>query len=100
MWLRRYKNPEAHPYCRIDGYTIDKVYYDPGVNSQPLEPKGDFMRMVVFSVKLIQIPNEWMSFAGELDQNNWLHVSHIVAISKTNEGYKMEFAYPSWNNFL
>ncbi|HLO13425.1 MAG TPA: hypothetical protein VK206_01255 [Anaerolineales bacterium] len=94
IWLRRYKSPEAHPYCRIDGYTIDKVYYDPSINSQPLEPKGDFMRVVLFSVKLIQIPNDWMSLSGELDQKNWLHISQIVAISKTNDGYKMEFAYP------
>jgi hypothetical protein len=93
-WLRRYQAPNAHPYCRIDGYMIDKVYDDPSIYSNALEPRGDFMRILVFSVKLIQIPNDWMSFAGELDQNNWLHMSHIVAISKTGEGYKLEFAYP------
>ena len=35
--------------------------------SLPLEPKGDFMRNVQFSIKLIQIPTDWMSWAGEFD---------------------------------
>jgi len=94
IWLRRYKQPNAPAFCRIDGYTIDKVYDDPGLYTTALEPRGDFMRVIAFSVKLIQIPSDWMSFAGELDQSNWLHLGHIVAITKTSEGYIMEFAYP------
>ncbi len=79
------------PHCR---FTIDNVYDDPGIYSKVLEPRGDFKRVVVFSVKLVQVSSDWMSFAGELDQENWLHVSHIVAITRTSEGYKLEFAYP------
>jgi hypothetical protein len=94
MWLRRYKQPQAPALCRIADYSIDKVYDDPGIYSKVLEPRGDFKRVVVFSVKLVQVPSDWMSFAGELDQENWLHISHIVAITKTNEGYTLEFAYP------
>jgi hypothetical protein len=94
IWLRRYANPNAPLFCRIDGYTIDKVYYDLSILSGPLEPKGDFMRIVVFSVKLIQVPSDWMSFSGKLDQENWLHLSQPVAVTKTNDGYKMQFAYP------
>lgn len=94
IWLRPYSNPDAHPYCRIDGYKIDKVYYDLDLISQPLAPVGDFMRVVDFSVKLIQIPSDWISFSGELDQDNWLHLSQVVAVFRTNEGYTMKFAYP------
>jgi hypothetical protein len=35
-----------------------------------------------------------MSFAGQLDQDNWLHTSHIVAITKPSAGYTLEFADP------
>jgi hypothetical protein len=94
IWLRRYANPNADLFCRIDGYTIDKVYYDLSILSGPLEPRGDFMRVVLFSVKLIQVPSDWMSFSGELDQENWLHLSQPVAVFKTNDGYTMQFAYP------
>lgn len=94
IWLRRYKQANAPAFCRIDGYTIDKVYDDPGLYTTALEPRGDFMRVIAFSVKLIQIPSDWMSFAGELDQSNWLHLRHVVAITKSSEGYKMEFANP------
>ncbi len=94
IWLGRYKQSNAPAFCRIDDYSIDKIYDDPGIYSQALEPRGDFMRVIAFSVKLIQIPSDWMSFAGELDQDNWLHLGHIVAITKTSEGYTMEFAYP------
>jgi hypothetical protein len=94
IWLRRYKQPEAPGFCRIADYSIDKVYDNPGIYSKVLEPRGDFKRVVVFSVKLIQVPSGWMSFAGELDQENWLHISHIVTITKINEGYKLEFANP------
>jgi hypothetical protein len=94
IWLRRYAQPSMPPFCRIAEYTVDNIYDDPGIYSKVLEPRGDFMRVVVFSVKLVQVPSDWMSFTGELDQDNWLHVSHIVAITKTSAGYKLEFAYP------
>lgn len=94
IWLRRYANPNVPLFCRIDAYTIDKVYYDLSLLSGPLEPRGDFMRVAVFSVKLIQASNDWMSFSGELDPENWLHLSQPVAVFKTNEGYTMQFAYP------
>lgn len=94
LWLNRYKKPEAHPYCRIDDYAIDKVYYDKRMLSFPVEPQGDIMRVVVFSLKLIQIPNDWMSLAGEIDQNNWLHITQTFAIFKTETGYVMKFAFP------
>jgi len=94
IWLRRYASDTAPDFCRIDGFTIEKVYYDPSLLNQPLEPRGDFMRMVEFSIKLIQIPNAWMSFSGEIDQENWMHLSQAVSISETSEGYKLEFAYP------
>jgi hypothetical protein len=94
IWLRRYRQPDTPPVCRIVDYSIDKVYDDPGVYSNVLEPRGDFKRVVVFSVRLVQVPSQWMSFAGELDQENWLHTSHIVAITKTSEGYRLDFANP------
>lgn len=94
IWLRRYKQPAAPAFCRIADYSIDKVYDDPAIYSKVLEPRGDFKRVVAFSVKLIRVPSDWMSFAGDLDQENWLHISHIVAITKTSVGYKLEFAYP------
>jgi hypothetical protein len=93
-WLNRYKSPAMHPYCRIDDYRIDDIYSDPNAGSLPLEPKGDFMRIVKFSVKLIQVPNDWMSLNGELDQENWLHMSHYVSISKSGDDYVMAFAFP------
>jgi hypothetical protein len=94
LWLNRYKKPGAHPYCRIDDYTVDRVYYDKRITSPPIEPQGDIMRVVVFSMKLIQIPNDWMTLAGEIDQNNWLHTAQTVAIFKTDKGYIMKFANP------
>lgn len=94
VWLRRYSDPNAPLFCRINAFTIDDVFYDINILSQPLEPRGDFMRVVAFSVKPIQTTNAWMSFSGERDQENWLHVRHAVAVFETTEGYTMEFAYP------
>ena len=94
IWLRRYLQDAAPPACRIADFSIDNVYEDPSIYSQELEPRGDFKRVVVFSVKPTQVSSDWMGFTGELDQDNWLHISHIVAITETSEGYKLEFAYP------
>lgn len=94
IWLRWYAQPHVPPSCRIAGYTIDKVEDDPSVYSSALVPRGNFMRMVTFSVKLYQVPSDWMSFAADLDSENWLHVSHVVAVTETGEGYKLEFGYP------
>jgi hypothetical protein len=93
VWLERYKKAEAHPYCRIDDYRVDEISFAPH-ESLPLEPKGSFSRTVMFSVKLIQIPNEWMSFSGEVDKENWLHTSHLISISKGDDEYTMFFVYP------
>ena len=94
IWLRRFIQPDTPPICRIDAYSIDNVDDDPGVYSKALEPRGDFMRTVTFSVKLSRVPSDWMGFSGELDSANWLHVTHAVAVIRAGDGYKMEFAYP------
>jgi hypothetical protein len=94
LWLAYYQAPQAPNFCRIDGYHIDRVYYDERTPSLPLEPKGDFMRNVQFSIKLIQLPTDWMSWAGELDQQNWLHLAGVIAVFDSQDVYKMEFANP------
>jgi len=94
LHLAYFNAPEAPDWCRIDGYKIDKVYYDERTPSLPLEPKGDIMRVVQYSIKLIQIPNFWMSLAGEVDQQNWLHTGANLAIFRLKDGYTMKFANP------
>jgi hypothetical protein len=94
LHLAYFYAPEAPDYCRVDDYKIDKVYYDERTPYLPLEPKGDFMRVVQYSIKLIQIPNMWMSLAGEIDHQNWLHTGANLAIFRLEDGYTMKFAYP------
>jgi hypothetical protein len=94
LWLAYFNAPQAPDWCRIDGYKIDNVYYDERVPSLPLEPKGDVMRVVQFSIKLVQMPNIWMSFPGTIDQQNWLQIRADVAIFHSTDGYTMKFANP------
>ncbi len=97
LFLDYYNNPQAPGYCRVDGYRIEKVFYDENLATSPtMMPKGDFMRVVDFSIKLIQIPNVWMSYSGEIDQQNWLHTSEVLAIfkHKTRGVYTMVFSRP------
>jgi hypothetical protein len=94
IWLERYKNPKAHPYCRIEDFRVDDIYSNPKVNATSLEPKGDFMRVVKFSIKLIQVPTDWLAFPGEIDTENWLTVIWNISISKIDDNYDMVFAYP------
>lgn len=96
LYLDSFNNPQVSDFCRIDGYRIEKVYYDSLLELPTFSPKGDFMRAVEFSVKLIQIPNVWMVYSGEIDQQNWLHTSEALAISKDEiDGvYMMRFSRP------
>ena len=93
-WLAFFNNPKNPGYCRIDGYRIDKVYYDPRTPYLPLEPKGDIMRVVQYSIKLVQIPNYWMSLSGEIDSQNWLHTASNLAVFRSKKGYTFKFAFP------
>lgn len=92
LWLAYFNAPQTPDYCRIDGYHIDEVYYDEQILI--LEPKADFMRKVLYSVKLIQTPNYWMTYQGVLDQQNWHHTGANVAVFRSDSGYTMEFAHP------
>lgn len=94
--LDYYNNPQAPGYCRIDGYRIEKVFYDSRLELPTFSPKGDFMRVVQFSIKLVQIPNVWMVYSGEIDQQNWFHISEALAIFKneTDGVYRMRFSRP------
>jgi sugar lactone lactonase YvrE len=90
LYLAYFNTPEAPGYCRIDGFTIDKV----SDTAAPLEPKGDIMRSVQYSIKLVQMPNSWMCWSGEIDTQNWLHTALSLAIFHTPAGYTMQFAFP------
>jgi len=94
LWLAYYQAPQAPRFCHIAGHTIDQVVYDERTLYLPLEPKGNFMRLVRFSIKLIQLPNSWMSWAGVIDPQNWEHLSGFVAVFHSNAVYTMEFANP------
>ena len=94
QWLAYFNALQAPDYCRIDGYRVDEVFYDERTPDLPLEPKGDFIRTARFSVLLVQMPSFWMSWAGEIDQQNWLHAGSNIAVFLTEEGYFFEFANP------
>ncbi len=94
LLLAYFNAPQAPDWCRIDGYKIDKVSYNEHIPSLPLEPKGDIMRVVQFSIKLVQIPNFWMSWSGDIDQRNWLHTGQTVAVFRSTAGYTIKFANP------
>lgn len=91
-WLEYFNAPQAPDYCRVDGYRIERIYDQERIHRAPYEPQGDIMRAVQFSIRLVQLPNMWMSRAGEIDQQNWLHTGCILAIFHTQTGYTMKFA--------
>ncbi len=93
-WLAYFSVARAPDYCRIAGYKVEQVYYDPVALRGPLDPQGDIMRVVRFAVRLIQVPNFWMGWAGEVDEQNWLHLTLSVAVFRRKTGYTMQFAYP------
>lgn len=94
LFLAYFDVPQAPDWCRIGGHKIDKIYYDERTPSLPLEPKGNIMRVVQYSIKLIQIPNFWMSLVNEVDQQNWAKIYANVAIFRSADAYTMKFAYP------
>jgi hypothetical protein len=95
LWLAYFNAAQAPDWCRIDGYKIDEVYYDRhALTDPPVEPQGDIMRIIRFSIKLIQIPNFWMSLAGEVDTQNWFHTARAAAVFRSAYGYTMKFANP------
>jgi hypothetical protein len=94
LWLDYFNTPQAPNYCRVDGYVIDRVYYDERTPFLPLEPRGDFIRIILFSIKLVQYPTFWAPWAGDVDKQNWLHTGHAVAVFRSDDGYAMKFANP------
>lgn len=94
LWLTYFHNLDAPGFCRIDGFAIEEVSYDESWARIPIEPKGDFLRRAMFSVKLIQLPSFWMSWPGEIDQDNWLHTGHLIAVFRSEAGYTFAFAGP------
>ncbi len=94
LWLDYFNAPQAPAYCRIDGYVIDRVYYDEHTPFLHLEPSSNLMRTVQFSIKLVQYPTFWAPWAGEVDEQNWLHTGVTVAVFHSGAGYTMKFARP------
>ncbi len=90
--LAYYHSPQAPDLCRIEEYHIDRVYYDEQFATLPLEPKGDFMRAVAFSVRPVQ-PYFWGAL-GEFDEQNWLHIGEIIAVFRSDSGYTAKSANP------
>jgi hypothetical protein len=94
LLLHYFHSLQAPDYCRIAGYRIDNVYYDERTPYTTLQPRGDFLRTVQFSVQLVQVPSFWMGWQGEIDTENWLQTGNNVAVFRSKDGYTMQFAYP------
>lgn len=99
LFLSYYHTPQAPDECRVVEYCIDDVHYNEQYSTLPLDPKGDFMREVYFSVKLPLVDNHphgfWVSLGAiESDQQDWFHTGAHVAIFRFDSGYTMQFAYP------
>ena len=96
LHLDYFSSPQAPDWCRTDGYRIEKVFELDPKDAKPLTPKGDFMRVVQYSIKLIQFPSFYLSAPGEIDQQNWLHISQVLSIFiyELDGVYKMKFARP------
>lgn len=98
-YLQRYTNPLLTAGCRIDGYRVDEIQTLTLAQAAPLNPKGDFLRAIRFSVKLIQLKSLWITYPGEIDQENWLHTGRTFAFSRIvnasgQDAYRMEMAFP------
>jgi hypothetical protein len=83
LYLDYFNNPQAPDYCRINGYRIDAVFRDEKWEATSLAPKNGFLRGVQFSIKLIHVPNYWMIYSGEIDEQNWLHLTDVLVVFKT-----------------
>ena len=97
LFLAYYHAPQASNECRIEEYRIDDVYYDERYASLPLDPKGDFMRAVLYSVKPPLIDNHPYGFWGvlvTLGIDDWYHAGANVAVFRHDNGYTMQFAGP------
>lgn len=98
-YLQRYTNSLITTGCRIDGYRVDEIIELTQDRAAPLNPKGDFLRGIRFSVKLIQLKSLWITYAGEIDQENWLHTGRTFAFTRLvntsgQDVYRMEMAFP------
>jgi len=96
LHLDYFSDPQAPDWCRTDGYRIEKVFELDTKDAKPLTPKGDFMRVVQYSIKLIQFPSFYLAAPGEIDQQNWFHISQVLSIFiyESDAVYKMQFAHP------
>ncbi len=98
LYLAYHHSPQAPDLCRVEEYHIDRVYYDERFATLLIEPKGDFMRRVLYSVKLPLIDTHPYSFwavlvVPEKDQG-WYQSGANVAIFRSDSGYTMKFANP------
>ena len=99
IYLQRYTNPLLTAGCKVDGYRVDEIHTLTPAQAAPLSPKGDFLRGIRFSVKLIQLKSLWITYSGEIDQENWLHTGRVFAFSRIvnasgQDVYRMEMAFP------
>ncbi|MFZ5881451.1 MAG: hypothetical protein ACOY0R_18950 [Chloroflexota bacterium] len=83
LYLDYFNNPQAPDYCRVDGYRIDAVFRDEKLEATSLAPNNGFLRGIQFSIKLVQLPNYWMGYIGELDEQNWYHLSDVLVVFKS-----------------
>lgn len=97
LYLTYYQSPQAPNQCHIEAYRIDDVYFDERPITMSFEPKGDFMRVVLYSIKVPLIDNHpYANWGGSPDENNpgWLHMGNHVAIFRHDNGYTMQFTGP------
>ena len=91
IYLAHYQSPNLGSQCRLEDFVVQSAKLNKSINFLANEQNVDYVGIVQYSVRISEIPSNWVAGNGELEKDGWIkNKGLIIGVTKVNDQYVLK----------
>ena len=88
IYLGHYKSSTLGSQCGLDDFIVKSARLNASIDFLAVEQKVDYVGTVQYSVKISEVPSDWVAGNGNLEKDGWItDKGLIIGVSKVSDQY-------------
>jgi len=91
VYLAHYKSPGLGSQCRLEDFVVEGTQLNKSLDSLANEQNVGYVGSVQYSVRISQVPSDWVAGNGDLEKDGWIrNKGLIIGVTKINDQYVLK----------